>query len=327
MHQRSRAISKKMNQARIVFMGTPDFALGCLEAIFLQQYNVVGIVTAPDRPAGRRKKLHQSPVKTFALQKDIPLLQPLKLKDPEFLNQLKEWKPDLIIVVAFRMLPKEVWSLPPLGTFNLHASLLPDYRGAAPINWAIIKGESQTGVTTFLIDEAIDTGAVLMQQSVPIESTDDAGILHDKLLDAAKQLIPKTITGLWNETLQPLPQKEPDPKKIAPKLYPENTRINWNDKPQKIQNHIRGLSPYPSAWTLLTQPNAEAVRLKIFKTAWETQTHDYSLGTWVTQGKTLGVALHGGILKILELQWPGKKKMTTQELLNGRSFEAESRVE
>ena len=327
MHQRSRAISKKMNQARIVFMGTPDFALGCLEAITSQPHNVVGVVTAPDRPAGRGKKLHQSPVKTFALQEGIPLLQPLKLKDPEFLDQLKEWKPDLIIVVAFRMLPKEVWSLPPLGTFNLHASLLPDYRGAAPINWAIIKGETQTGVTTFLIDEAIDTGAVLMQQKVSIAPTDDAGILHDKLLDAAQDLIPKTIEGLWQKTLQPIPQKEPDPQKIAPKLYPENTRINWKDEPQKIQNHIRGLSPYPSAWTQLEQPNAEAVRLKIFKTTWEAQSHNHRSGTWITAGKTLGVALDGGILKILELQWPGKKRMTAQELLNGRSFEAESRVE
>ena len=327
MHQRSRAISKKMNQARIVFMGTPDFALGCLQAITSQPHNVVGVVTAPDRPAGRGKKLHQSPVKTFALQEGIPLLQPLKLKDPEFLDQLKEWKPDLIIVVAFRMLPKEVWSLPPLGTFNLHASLLPDYRGAAPINWAIIKGETQTGVTTFLIDEAIDTGAVLMQQKVSIAPTDDAGILHDKLLDAAQDLIPKTIEGLWQKTLQPLPQKEPDPQKIAPKLYPENTRINWKDEPHKIQNHIRGLSPYPSAWTQLKQPNAEVVRLKVFKTTWEAQSHNHRFGTWITAGKTLGVALDGGILKILELQWPGKKRMTAQELLNGRSFEAESRVE
>lgn len=316
-----------MNQARIVFMGTPDFALGCLEAITSQPLNVVGVVTAPDRPAGRGKKLHQSPVKTFALQVGIPLLQPLKLKDPEFLDQLKEWKPDLIIVVAFRMLPKEVWSLPPLGTFNLHASLLPDYRGAAPINWAIIKGETQTGVTTFLIDEAIDTGAVLMQQKVSIAPTDNAGILHDKLLNAAQDLIPKTIEGLWKKTLQPIPQKEPDPQKIAPKLYPENTRINWKDEPQKIQNHIRGLSPYPSAWTQLIQPNAEAVRLKIFKTTWEAQSHNHRSGTWITVGKTLGVALDGGILKILELQWPGKKRMTAQELLNGRSFEAESRVE
>ena len=327
MHQRSRAISKKMNQARIVFMGTPDFALGCLQAITSQPHKVVGVVTAPDRPAGRGKKLHQSPVKTFALQEGIPLLQPLKLKDPEFLDQLKEWKPDLIIVVAFRMLPKEVWSLPPLGTFNLHASLLPDYRGAAPINWAIIQGESQTGVTTFLIDEAIDTGAVLMQQKVSIAPTDDAGILHDKLLDAAQDLIPKTIEGLWQKALQPIPQKEPDPQKIAPKLYPENTRINWKEKPQKIQNHIRGLSPYPSAWTQLKQPSAESVRLKIFKTTWEAQSHNHRTGAWITAGKTLGVALDGGILKILELQWPGKKRMTAQELLNGRSFEAESRVE
>ncbi|MGC6479898.1 MAG: methionyl-tRNA formyltransferase [Flavobacteriaceae bacterium] len=315
-----------MKQARIVFMGTPDFALGCLASLHQQNYPIVGVVTAPDRPAGRGKKLRESPVKQFAAAHDLCVLQPQNLKDPSFLEQLKQLKADIFVVVAFRMLPRQVWQLPPLGTFNLHASLLPDYRGAAPINWAIINGEEKSGVSSFLIDEAIDTGAVLLQESVAIQKTDTAGSLHDKLLEAAKRLIPKTIDGLYNKVLTPIPQEEPIPGKSAPKLYPENTRIHWGRSAEQIVNLIRGLSPFPCAWTTLEEKGKETVRIKIHRASWKAEEHDLAVGTWSVSNKKIEVAIQDGFIQILELQWPGKKQMAAQDLLNGRSFSAESRV-
>lgn len=327
MHKRPRIISNAMKKTRIVFMGTPEFAVGCLEELHRKSYEVVGVVTAPDRPSGRGKKLRPSPVKRFAEEQAFPLLQPTQLKNPEFLNTLKAWKPDIIVVVAFRMLPKEVWQIPPLGTFNLHASLLPDYRGAAPINWALIQGEEHTGVTTFLIDEAIDTGAILLQEATPIDPSENAGHLHDRLLEMAKGLIPKTIDGLVLQKLKPKPQAQPPHHKPAPKLNRENTEIPWESStPEQLMNHIRGLSPSPGAWTWFQEGTEEPIRIKVMKAHWILEKHEYDPLSWVVSHKKILVALTDGFLHLEQLQWPGKKIMQDRELLNGRSFGSQTRI-
>lgn len=315
-----------MKKLRIVFMGTPDFAVGILDAILQNQYEVVGVITAPDKPAGRGQKLHQSAVKEYAKQKGLPVLQPTNLKDEEFLSDLKALNANLQIVVAFRMLPKVVWDLPELGTFNLHASLLPNYRGAAPINWAIINGETETGVTTFFIDDKIDTGAIILSKKTPIISDENAGHLHDRLMTIGAKTVIETLHLIENEQVKPIKQVEATTDKTAYKLNKENCKINWDLPATAIYNLIRGLSPYPAAWCTLKDQEKEYA-IKIFQVKIEFASHTLPIGTLISTKKTLKIALKEGYLEILELQFPGKKRMKTPELLNGISFSESAKVE
>ena len=276
-------------------MGTPDFAVEALRCLVEGGYNVVGVITMPDKPAGRGHKLQYSPVKQYALDHNLPLLQPEKLKNEEFLDALRAWQADLQIVVAFRMLPEVVWNMPRLGTFNLHASLLPQYRGAAPINWAVINGETETGITTFFLKHEIDTGEVIQQVRVPIADTDDVGIVHDKLM--------MLVTG----ELKP-----------APKIFKETCRIDWKQPVKRIYDFVRGLSPYPSAWTELIHPDGTTVVLKVFETEKIIKPHNLETGSLLTDGKTyIHVAAQDGFVSIRSLQLPGKKRLKTDELLRG----------
>lgn len=256
-------MNKKSN-FKIVFMGTPDFAVASLNALVQNGFEIAAVVTAPDRPAGRGQKLKVSAVKEYALNHGLLILQPQSLKDPEFISSLNSLNADLQIVVAFRMLPKEVWSLPKLGTFNLHASLLPDYRGAAPINWAIINGEKETGVTTFFIDEEIDTGNIILQEKITIESSETAGQLHDRLMKLGAQLVVHTAKAISEGNLTTISQKDVKSVKMAPKLFRETCKLDWNRAAQEIYNKIRGLSPYPAAWGLLNNGGV-TTSVKIFK--------------------------------------------------------------
>ncbi|MBB4117949.1 methionyl-tRNA formyltransferase [Mesonia hippocampi] len=308
-----------MKNLRILFMGTPLFAVHILDKIIQAKYNVVGVVTAPDKPAGRGKKLNQSAVKEFALRKNIPVLQPTNLKSEEFQEQLQELQPNLCVVVAFRMLPKKVWSFPKYGTFNLHASLLPDYRGAAPINWAIINGETKTGVTTFFIDEAIDTGNIILQTETPITATDTAGSLHDKLMEQGANLVTKTLQLIEDGTPKTHPQKQENPQKTAYKLTPENTKINWDNNVSTIHNFVRGLAPYPVAYTFL-HINEEKLRAKIHAVSPVAEPHNHTPGMLIVENKKIKVYARDGYLLIEEIQLPGKRKMKTTDLLNGFSF-------
>lgn len=303
---------------RIVFMGTPDFAVGVLDKLVCANYQVVGVVTVADKPAGRGKKLKASAVKQYAIEKKLPILQPVKLQDDFFLKDLKEFKADLFIVVAFRMLPKVVWKMPTIGTFNLHASLLPAYRGAAPINWAIINGEKETGVTTFFIDEKIDTGEILLQKKVSITSCETAGALHDKLMLAGSDLVLKTVNliaeGAYKTKKQP--QKSPS---NAPKLFKENTEIDWKQPLKTIYNKIRGLSPFPVAWSRFVM-NEEEYTIKIYQCIPEYAQHQYNVGQILSTKKSLKIAVKEGYLLIEELQLSGKRRMDTKSLLNGFPF-------
>lgn len=314
----------KREELRIVFMGTPAFAVESLQALVENGYNVVGVITAPDKPAGRGYKLQPSAVKSYALSAGVPILQPEKLKDEGFLNELRQLKADLQVVVAFRMLPEVVWNMPPRGTFNLHASLLPQYRGAAPINWALINGEKETGVTTFFLSHEIDTGEIIFQERVPIGEDMDAGTLHDSLMTLGAKLVLKTVDAVIDGTVRSLPQSELEATitelKPAPKIHRENCRINWESPVEEIRNLVRGLAPYPAAWTEF-EVRGEKLNFRIFETRAIREAHGLTPGQVVTDNKTtLRVAAQDGFIEILDLQLSGKKRMKCVDFLNGFSF-------
>ncbi len=300
---------------RIIFMGTPDFAVGVLDGLLKNDYQVVGVITAVDKPAGRGKKLRASAVKEYALKHKIPVLQPPNLKNEIFLKELASYNADLQIIVAFRMLPKLVWDMPKLGTFNLHASLLPAYRGAAPINWAIINGEKETGVTTFFIDEKIDTGEILLQEKIEISSDETAGSLHDKLMNLGSNLVIKTIDLIATESYQTKKQPAIAPS-LAPKLYKTTCQIDWAEPLTKIYNKVRGLSPYPAAWSKIVSDDDEYT-IKIYKSHPEYIKHYDKIGTIHFTKKTMKIAVNDGYLFVDEIQLSGKKRMDVVSLLNG----------
>ncbi len=312
----------KKEDLRIVYMGTPEFAVEPLRCLVEGGYNVVGVITMPDKPAGRGHKLQFSPVKQYALDYNLPLLQPERLKDETFVEALRVWNADLQIVVAFRMLPEVVWNMPRLGTFNLHASLLPQYRGAAPINWAVINGDTETGITTFFLKHEIDTGEVIQQVRVPIAETDNVGIVHDKLMVLGGRLVTETVDAILADTVKPIPQEEMavvGELRPAPKIFKETCRIDWSQPVKQIYDFIRGLSPYPAAWTELVQPDGAITVLKIFETEKIHQEHRLQPGTILTDNKTyLHVAVPQGFIGILVLQLTGKKRMKIDKLI--RSF-------
>lgn len=307
---------------RIVYMGTPDFAVAPLRRLVEEGYNIVGVVTMPDKPAGRGLHMQASAVKRYAVEAGLPVYQPEKLKDPQFVETLRSLAPDLGIVIAFRMLPEIVWAMPRLGTFNLHASLLPQYRGAAPINWAIINGEKESGVTTFLLNHEIDKGAILCQQRVAIDEEDDAGTLHDKLMNAGTDLVIETIERIAAGAIAPVDQQTIEPQVVrdAPKIFKETCRIDWSASCDTIRNLVRGLSPYPAAWSELHKEGASPIGVKIFRVHAETCPADRlpASGTLVTDGRTfMKVACADGYLFLDELQLAGKKRMAVADLLRG----------
>jgi len=310
-------------ELRIVFMGTPDFAVASLAALVEKGYQVVGVVTAPDKPAGRGQKIQQSAVKSYAETHHLPVLQPEKLKDESFLSDLASWKADLQIIVAFRMLPEVVWKMPPLGTFNLHGSLLPRYRGAAPLNWAIMNGDNESGVTTFLLKQEIDTGNILFFEKVSIAPDQTVGELHNQLMIIGAGLVLKTVDALADGSVVPTDQNQLilEPEKLhAPKIFKEDCRIDWQLGMQKNYNKIRGLSPYPTAWTELSTPFKEPVALKIFCTKPESSNHGLAPGTILSdQKKWAKIACPDGYLWLTELQLAGKKRMGIEEFLRGFS--------
>jgi len=323
------------NSPRIVFMGTPEFAVASLDAIVQAGYPVVGVITAPDKPSGRGLQLNESAVKKYALEKGLAILQPEKLKNPAFLEELRSLNADLQVVVAFRMLPELVWNMPPMGTINLHGSLLPQYRGAAPINWAVINGEPQTGVTTFKLQHDIDTGNILLQDSFPIGDTETAGEVHDRMKEIGARLLVRTIEGLAAGTLQEIPQSStfpasespltphPSPLTIpplrhAPKIFTETCRIEWNSPVTAIYNLIRGLSPFPAAFTTL-----EGRLLKIYHSEKETTSHTRTPGAYDTDKKTyLRFAAQDGYIRLTDIQLEGKKRMKIEDFLRGYKFPA-----
>lgn len=315
----------KPNKLRIVFMGTPEFAVASLKHLIESGFPVVGVVTAPDRPAGRGRKLRESAVKKFAIQQQLPVWQPTHLKDAGFLEELRALAANLFVVVAFRMLPRVVWEMPQYGTFNLHASLLPQYRGAAPIHWAIINGETETGVTTFYIDEKIDTGNILLQKRETILPTDTTGTLHDRLMQRGADLVVETCRQIAAGRATQTVQRAAADLRPAPKIHTETCRIDWNAPLQTIHNHIRGLSPYPTAWTLLVDHDTEE-RIKIYTTDLEFADHEYNIGKIITDKKVLKVAVRGGFLHLLEVQWPGKRKMHSTEILPGLRLSEAARL-
>ena len=310
---------------RVIFYGTPEFACYCLDALIVAGYPIIMVITAPDRRSGRGKKINSSAVKEYSVKNKLPLLQPENLKDSNFVSRLKNLQPEIQIVVAFRMLPKVVWKVPSYGTINLHASLLPNYRGAAPINWVLINGEKKTGVSTFLINEQIDTGAVLLQKEVSIGKEYNVGILHDILLKLGAPLIIKTIEGLVSRSLSAINQQISGQEKEAPKLTTENTRLDWTLQIEQIQNKINGLSPNPGAWTFFKN-KGEKVRMKIFKAKVVTSLpNEYINKIIVKQGEIL-IVTQDGYLNCIELQLPNKKRMTASALLNGYSFDENATV-
>lgn len=301
---------------RVVFLGTPDFAVASLDAIVHSEHEVVGVVTVPDRQAGRGQKVVYSPVKQYALDHGLPLLQPEKLRDPEFLGALAALGADIFVVVAFRMLPEAVWNMPPRGTFNLHASLLPAYRGAAPINWAIIRGEQRTGVTTFMLNHRIDEGNILLQAETPIAAEDNAGTLHDRLAEMGRGLVVATLDGLSAGTLAPTPQE--GAATTAPKIFKEDTRIDFRQEGRRVVDFVRGLSPYPAATLTLRSPEGEEVPFKIYDVAFAPSV----AGTpcrLESDGKTyIKIAANDGMVSILSLQMSGKRKNSVEEFLRGK---------
>ena len=301
-------------------MGTPDFAVASLKALIDAGENVVAVVTAPDKPAGRGQKLHQSAVKQFAVENNLPVLQPEKLRSPEFIEELRSYQADLQVVVAFRMLPEIVWDMPKNGTVNVHGSLLPNYRGAAPINHAVINGEKKTGVTTFLLQHEIDTGNILLADEVEIKETDDAGTVHDKLMNLGAALIVKTVAAIKQGTVNPIPQSgliQESEIKHAPKIFKEDCQIDWGKDNSTIYNFIRGLSPYPTAYTHLDNKV-----LKVYKTEKELIPHSYEAGSFISDGKTyLKVATLDGFIKLREIQIEGKKRMDVADFLRGYKSE------
>lgn len=314
-----------MEKLRIVFMGTPDFAVGILDQIVKNNYSIVGVITAADKPAGRGQKIKYSAVKEYALANNLNLLQPTNLKDESFLSELKSLNANLQIVVAFRMLPKVVWEMPSLGTFNLHASLLPNYRGAAPINWAIINGENKTGVTTFFIDDKIDTGAMILSSETEIDPNENAGQLHDRLMNIGSKTVIETLDLIEKGKVTTKIQTEDADIKTAYKLNKENCKIDWSKSALEINNLIRGLSPYPASWCFFTDKEQEW-NIKIYESKIITEVHNYTIGKIISSKKEIKIAVKDGFIQILNLQFPGKKKMATAELLNGISFSEEAKA-
>lgn len=311
----------RMEDLRIVFMGTPEFAVASLDALITAGCNIVGVVTAPDKPAGRGMKLTESAVKKYAVEKGLPVLQPEKLRAPEFINALQALKADLQVVVAFRMLPEIVWNMPPMGTINVHGSLLPQYRGAAPINWAVINGDAETGVTTFKLQHEIDTGNILMQAKFPIGINDTAGEVHDLMKTIGAQLLVETVKGLADGTLEEIPQTTTSGElNHAPKIFTETCKIDWNKSANSIHNLVRGLSPFPGAFTYLDDK-----MLKVYLSRPEAETHQLQPGTWDTDGKHyLRFAAADGFVYLLDLQLEGKKRMKVEDFLRGYRFEKTS---
>ena len=304
------------NKPRIVFMGTPAFAVASLSALLQAKMNVVGVVTAPDKPAGRGMQLQQSAVKQFALAHDLPILQPEKLKSPEFFEALKQWQPDLQVVVAFRMLPEQIWSFPSMGTLNVHGSLLPQYRGAAPINWAIINGEKETGVTTFQLQHAIDTGAILLQDRIPIAPNNTAGEIHDTMMEVGAQLLVKTLHGLFENSIKAVPQEQVignEALQHAPKIFTKDCEIDWEKPCASIHNLIRGLAPFPGAITKI-----DGKIIKLFLTQMIEVPPTEVPGSFVTDGKTFAkIACKDGYIGLADIQWEGKKRMPIIDFLRG----------
>jgi methionyl-tRNA formyltransferase len=300
-------------------MGTPDFAVGILDTIYQNNYEIVGVITAPDKPAGRGQKVSISAVKAYALAKNLNVLQPTNLKAPEFLSELEQLNANLQIVVAFRMLPEVVWKMPQLGTFNLHASLLPEYRGAAPINWAIINGETKTGVTTFFLDDKIDTGAIILSKETSIGTNESAGELHDRLMQLGSDAVLETLELIKTEKVTTTLQDSIAEEKTAYKLNKDNCKIDWTKPGDTIFNLIRGLSPYPAAWTLIKDGTNEW-NVKLYDVTFELANHSKNIGSITTTKKELFITTNDGFIKVVCLQFPGKKKMQTHELLNGISF-------
>lgn len=314
-----------MEKLRIIFMGTPEFAVGILDTIIKNNYDVVGVITAADKPAGRGQKIKYSAVKEYALANNLTLLQPTNLKDETFLGELKALNANLQIVVAFRMLPKVVWEMPSLGTFNLHASLLPNYRGAAPINWAIINGETKTGVTTFFIDDKIDTGAMILNSDISIEPEESAGQLHDRLMNLGSITVIDTLKVIEKGNVTTTIQEDDAEIKTAYKLNKENCKIDWTKSGAEINNLIRGLSPYPAAWCFLKDKEEEQT-IKIYEAKLVSEAHAYEAGSLICSKKEIKVAVQNGFLQLLSLQLPGKKRMQVTELLNGITFSDTAKV-
>lgn len=308
-----------MRELRVVFMGTPEFAVGVLERMLDDGVNVVAVITSTDKPAGRGRMLRHSAVKQFAAKRKLPVLQPPNLKDSAFHEELASYQANLFVVVAFRMLPKMVWSMPQYGTFNLHASLLPWYRGAAPINWAIINREKKTGVTTFFIDQHIDSGELILQKEVPIEANETAGTLHDKLMVAGADLVVRTIKLIEQSAVEPKAQPDLTGLRTAPKLSTENTRINWKGTYNEIDAFVRGLCPYPAAWTVLHNEGSE-IRAKIYELEFEPKGKPSEPGTVSISDGKIKVSVEDGVAIIHKLQLSGKRKMSAKELLNGFKF-------
>jgi methionyl-tRNA formyltransferase len=306
-------------------MGTPDFAVATLKALLEAKYNVVGVITAPDKPAGRGRKLNQSAVKKFALEHNLNVLQPTNLKKESFVDELRALNANLQIVVAFRMLPKVVWQMPEYGTFNLHASLLPNYRGAAPINWAIINGETKTGATTFFIDEKIDTGAMIFQEEIPIDPNENAGSLHDKLMNIGSALVVKTVQHIEKDEVTTTIQAVNDDIKTAYKIHKDTCEVDWTDTIDNIYNKIRGLSPYPASWTTLHN-GENTYAIKIYEVEKVLESHSHETGSIISSKKEIKVAVKDGYLLLKVIQLPGKRKMEILALLNGFKFEKDAKV-
>ncbi len=311
---------------RIVFMGTPDFAVDTLKTLVKNNYNIVGVITSPDKPAGRGKKIQQSAVKRFAVENELNILQPTNLKNPDFIEQLRSLNADLQVIVAFRMLPEIVWDMPRLGSVNLHASLLPQYRGSAPINWAIINGEKETGVSTFSLKHKIDSGDIIFQEKVIIEETDNFETLHDKLMNVGSTLMLRTIKAIEDNNYTKINQTEllnkSNELKTAPKIFKKDCKIDWNNNVKIIFNFIRGLSPYPAAWTEISSKDNKNFSLKIFKTSTIVEKHSFNIGEIISDNKNyLKIAVKDGFINIEELQLQGKKRLNIKEFLRGFNVE------
>lgn len=310
---------------KIIFMGTPDFAVDTLKTLVEHNYNVVGVITAPDKPAGRGRKLNESAVKKYAQSQNLNILQPTNLKAEEFIEELKALEADLQIIVAFRMLPEVVWRMPKQGTFNLHASLLPQYRGAAPIHWAVINGETKTGVTTFFIDDKIDTGAIILQKEIDITPNETVGTLHDKLMTLGSALVIETVKRIENGDITTSVQPQNSDLKTAYKLHKENTKIDWSQPLDTIYNKIRGLNPFPSAWCELKN-NDDTLSVKIFGIEKEMESHNHEIGKIIADKNELKISVQNGYIVVKEIQLPGKRKMEVKSLLNGFNFSDDAKV-
>ncbi len=308
------------NMLRIIYMGTPDFAVEPLKTLVEAGKDVVAVVTMPDKPAGRGHKLQFSPVKEYALKAGIPVLQPENLKSPDFLQELASYNADLQIVVAFRMLPEAVWSMPKYGTFNLHASLLPRYRGAAPINWAVINGDKETGITTFFLKHEIDTGNIILQEKVAIDEEDNAGDVHDKLMYLGADLVLKTLKMIEEDNVITRPQDDAQASP-APKIFKDTAKLDFDKYAADIRNLVRGMAPYPAAWFNIKLQDGNESMMKIFKVSTEEKNHDYSVGTILTDGKKmLKIACKDGFINLLEVQMAGKKRMAAEDLMRGTNL-------